>query len=63
MGARILAVVDAYIAIIDERVYRKARSHKEAISELVKYSGSQFDPTVVDAFLKLVGEGSKHLTA
>jgi HD-GYP domain-containing protein (c-di-GMP phosphodiesterase class II) len=63
MGARILAVVDAYIAITDERVYRKARSHKEAISELVKYSGSQFDPTVVNAFLKLVGEGSKYLTA
>ncbi|MBE3040722.1 MAG: HD domain-containing protein [Chloroflexi bacterium] len=63
MGARILAVVDAYIAIIDERVYRKARSHKEAISELVKYSGSQFDPTVVDEFLKLVSEGSKDLAA
>ncbi len=63
LGARILAVVDAYIAITDERVYRKARSHKEAIAELVKYSGSQFDPTVVDAFLKLVGEGSKCLAA
>jgi putative nucleotidyltransferase with HDIG domain len=61
MGARILAVVDAYIAITDERVYRKARSHKEAIAELVKYSGSQFDPTVVDVFLKLVGEGTKRL--
>jgi HD-GYP domain-containing protein (c-di-GMP phosphodiesterase class II) len=63
LGARILAVVDAYIAITDERVYRKARSHKEAISELVKHSGSQFDPTVVDVFLKLVGDGSKHLAA
>ena len=58
MGARILAVVDAYIAITDERVYRKARSHEEAMAELVKHSGSQFDPMVVDAFLKLVGDGS-----
>ena len=60
IGARILAVVDAYIAIIDERVYRKARCHEDAISELKKYSGTQFDPTVVDVFLKLVGDGSKH---
>jgi len=63
MGARILAVVDAYVAITDERVYRKARSHKEAMAELVKHSGSQFDPTVVDAFLKLVGEKTEHLAA
>jgi HD-GYP domain-containing protein (c-di-GMP phosphodiesterase class II) len=58
MGGRILAVVDAYIAILDERVYRKARSHKEAISELVTYSGSQFDPAIVDVFVKMVGDGS-----
>ncbi|MCX6034202.1 MAG: HD domain-containing protein, partial [Chloroflexi bacterium] len=63
IGARILAVVDAYVAITDERVYRKARSHKEAMAELVKHSGSQFDPTVVDAFLKLVGEKTEHLAA
>jgi len=42
LGARILAVVDAYVAMLDDRVYRKALSQKEAISELVKYSGSQF---------------------
>lgn len=63
IGARILAVVDSYIAILDERVYRKGRSQKEAISELVKCSGSQFDPMVVDAFVKLMGEGSKPLDA
>ena len=58
LGARILAVVDAYVAMLDDRVYRKALSQKEAISELVKYSGSQFDPTIVDVFLKLVDDGS-----
>lgn len=61
LGARILAVVDAYIAITDERVYRKARSHAEAISELTKNSGVQFDPKVVDEFLILVGNGNKDL--
>ena len=61
IGARILAVVDAYIAITDERVYRKARSHKEAIAELVKHSGSQFDPMVVEVFLKLVSKDTKRL--
>lgn len=59
MGARVLAVMDAYIAITDERVYRKARSHEEAIAELVKHSGSQFDPAVVGAFVQSIGDGSK----
>ena len=63
IGARVLAVVDAYIAITDKRVYRKARSHEEAISELVKNSGSQFDPMVVDAFIKLMDIGNKHSAA
>ena len=57
LGARILAVVDAYIAMLDDRVYRKALNKREAIAELVKYSGSQFDPAIVDEFLKLLDEG------
>ncbi len=57
LGARILAVVDAYSAITDERPYKKARSHAEAIAELKRCAGSQFDPQVVDAFLKIIGEG------
>ena len=61
LGARILSVVDAYVAMLDERVYRKALSHQEAVSELVKFSGSQFDPIIVDSFLKLVGNGELHL--
>jgi response regulator RpfG family c-di-GMP phosphodiesterase len=50
MGARIFAVVDAFDAIISDRVYRKGRSYSEALSEIQKFSGSQFDPIVVDAF-------------
>jgi putative nucleotidyltransferase with HDIG domain len=53
LGARILAVVDAYIAIKDERVYRKSRSHAEAILEIKRHSGTQFDPQIVDIFMKV----------
>lgn len=54
LGARILSVVDAYVAITDDRVYRKARSHQEAVSELERCSGTQFDPKAVNAFLEVL---------
>lgn len=54
IGARILAVVDAYTAITDQRVYRPARSHLEALDELRRYSGRHFDPGVVEVFLNVV---------
>jgi putative nucleotidyltransferase with HDIG domain len=50
--ARIISVADAYVAMTDERVYRKSRSKEEAVKELKRCAGSQFDPEVVDAFLK-----------
>jgi putative nucleotidyltransferase with HDIG domain len=53
LGARILAVVDAYGAITDGRVYRAARSHEEALQEIQKCSGTDFDPRVVDTFLAI----------
>jgi HD-GYP domain-containing protein (c-di-GMP phosphodiesterase class II) len=53
IGARILAVVDAYSAMTDGRVYRKPITHVEAIEELRRCSGSHFDPVVVDAFISL----------
>ncbi|MBE9525110.1 MAG: HD domain-containing protein [Chloroflexi bacterium] len=53
LEARILTVVDAYVAIIDERVYRKARSHDEAIAEIKKNSGTQFDPDIVELFCNI----------
>ena len=51
--ARIFAVADAYDAMISDRPYKKARSHEEAVEELKKNSGTQFDPMVVNAFLKI----------
>jgi putative nucleotidyltransferase with HDIG domain len=57
LGARILAVVDAYCAIKDERVYKRARSHEEAVAELKRCAGSQFDPHLVEIFLQLLERG------
>ena len=61
--ARILAVADAYEAMVSERVYRPALTQEAAQLELLQCSGSQFDPVVVRAFLKLLtadsAEGSR----
>lgn len=54
LGARILAVVDAFEAMITKRSYRVALSIKGAIEEIKKYSGKQFDPKVVQVFLKII---------
>jgi diguanylate cyclase (GGDEF)-like protein/PAS domain S-box-containing protein/putative nucleotidyltransferase with HDIG domain len=54
LEARILAVADVFDAMTHERSYRKAQSREEAIAELERGSGTQFDPTVVKAFLALV---------
>jgi diguanylate cyclase (GGDEF)-like protein len=50
LGARIIAVCDAYDAMVSPRPYRTRVSEDEALAELVRCSGSQFDPHVVDAF-------------
>ncbi len=61
IGSRILTVVDSYIAITDNRIYRKARSHEEAIQELVLHSGRQFDPKIVDVFITIISEEKKNI--
>ena len=50
LGARIIFVADAYDAMTSERVYDRSRSPSEALEELERCSGSQFDPAIVDAF-------------
>lgn len=52
LGARIFALVDAYDAMTSHRPYRKACSSEDALAELRRCSGSQFDPQVVDAFVR-----------
>jgi HD-GYP domain-containing protein (c-di-GMP phosphodiesterase class II) len=54
LGARILGIADAYQAMIEDRYYRQARSHSEAVTELQKVKGTQFDPEVLDVFLGIV---------
>lgn len=56
IGARIFSVVDAFDAIISDRVYRKGRPYKEALEELEKHSGTQFDPLVIEAFKNIPKE-------
>ncbi|MCC6446256.1 MAG: diguanylate cyclase [Armatimonadetes bacterium] len=52
--ARLMAVADAYSAMTTDRPYRKAISHDEALAEIRRTSGSQFDPEIVSAFLRAV---------
>ena len=53
---RILALVDSYNAMISDRPYRKALSKEQAIEELKKEAGKQFEPALTDAFLELLEE-------
>jgi HD-GYP domain-containing protein (c-di-GMP phosphodiesterase class II) len=53
LGARVLSVVDAFEAMVQGRPYRSSLSIDAALDELVKNRGTQFDPKIVDAFLKL----------
>jgi HD-GYP domain-containing protein (c-di-GMP phosphodiesterase class II) len=48
LGARIIAACDAYDAMVSDRCYQTRRSPAEAISELRRHAGTQFDPQVVD---------------
>ncbi len=56
-GARIIAVVDAFNAITTNRPYHKALSEKEALDEIERNAGKQFDPTIVKAFMKIMNPG------
>jgi len=52
LGARILAVSDAYEAMTSKRPYRGKMSHEDAREEIKRGRGTQFDPEIADAFLK-----------
>jgi HD-GYP domain-containing protein (c-di-GMP phosphodiesterase class II) len=58
LAARILAVVDAFDAMTHQRPYRGALPTKWALAELKRCAGKQFDPTVVEAFLRMQVAGS-----
>jgi diguanylate cyclase (GGDEF)-like protein len=59
LGARIVAVCDAYDAIVADRPYRSGRSAAAAMEELQRCSGSQFDPAVVAAFAAVLAAAGR----
>jgi diguanylate cyclase (GGDEF)-like protein len=54
LEARILAVADAYEAMVGDRPYRRAMTHEQARAELLRCAGTQFDQGVVEAFLRVL---------
>jgi two-component system cell cycle response regulator len=54
LGARVVAVCDAFHAMTTDRPHRPARSRTEALAELIRCAGTQFDPEVVDAFARVL---------
>ena len=53
LGARIVAVADAYDAMVHDRPYKRGVSHDEAVAELRRHAGTQFDPELVTLFCDL----------
>lgn len=60
LGDRIIAVADAFDAMVTDRPYRQGLPRETALAELNKCSGRQFDPEVLEAFLKVLARGPGH---
>ena len=63
LGARIIFVADAYDAMTSDRVYRRRLTDEEAMSELVRCAGTQFDPAIVAAFMEEFEAGAATVDA
>jgi len=63
LGARIIAVCDAFDAMISNRPYSPPKTPAQALAELRRCAGTQFDPTVVDVFERILAERSHAPTA
>lgn len=58
LGARVISACDAFHAMISDRPYRTAMDRADAVEELRRNSGTQFDPDVIGALLELLGSGA-----
>ena len=56
LEARVLAVADAFDAMTSDRPYRRALTHEQALAEVERCAGSQFDPRIAQIFLELFAE-------
>ncbi len=58
LGARIVAIADAFDTITSDRTYKRGRSNAEALTELERCAGTQFEPRLVQAFIEAVQKGA-----
>jgi diguanylate cyclase (GGDEF)-like protein/PAS domain S-box-containing protein len=63
LGARVVAIADAFDAMTSDQVYRRAMSHERAVAELFDFAGTQFDARLVEAFANYVGADQIKLRA
>jgi HD-GYP domain-containing protein (c-di-GMP phosphodiesterase class II) len=61
LGSRIIAVADAFEAMVADRIYRPSLGLAKALEEIKGGRGSHFDPQVVDTFLELIATDTVHL--
>jgi len=54
LGSRILAIIDAYVAMRSERPFRSSLDKDSAIAEILRHSGKQFDPNIIKIFLEVL---------
>jgi HD-GYP domain-containing protein (c-di-GMP phosphodiesterase class II) len=54
--ARVLAIADAFDAMTSDRPYRSALTHEEALAEVERCAGTQFDPKIAQVFLEVFRE-------
>ncbi len=62
LGARSLGVADSFYARISDRPYREAMAKEEALKEIIRCSGTQFDPVIADAFIKMSLNKTKEIS-
>ena len=63
LAGRLMALIDVYDALVSARPYRPPITHDEASQEIIKGSGTAFDPALVEVFKKVSGEFARIASA